>query len=88
MLEKEIFGFLRLKPVNDLPDFLLSGGPSGWFSQLSSVLVEDAGDEHEFAWDVAAEFSRDLVNEGLRGGRMNGVDIELTEPVGVLSGGR
>lgn len=28
VLEKEIFGFLRLKPVNDLPDFLFSGGPS------------------------------------------------------------
>lgn len=88
VLEKEIFGFLRLKPVNDLPDFLFSGGPSCWFSQLSSVLVEDAGDEHEFACDVAAEFSRDLVNEGLRGGWIHEVDIEQSEPAGVRSGGR
>lgn len=88
VLEKEIFGFLRFRPVNDLPDFLVSGGPSCWFSQLSSVLVEDPGDEHEFAWDVSAEFPSDLVNEGLRGGWIKVVAIELTEPVGVRSGGR
>lgn len=60
VLPNNIFGFLRLRPVDDLSVL------RGRSTKLSNVLVGEPGDGGEFACDVAVEQPADRDNEYLR----------------------
>lgn len=61
VLLNKIFGFLRLRPVEDLSVLRRGGSP-----KLSNVLVGEPGDGGELVSDVAVEQPADCENECLR----------------------